>query len=294
MNKVLHVPTRRSALIAIGATCWVGTRSGSLRAQTSAAPLPVGDIVQRNIAARGGAAAWRAVRTLSMSGMMDAGQSSPDARRLVEETRSAPGRPRKRLHPELTKTDTELPHTIRLPYLVEFRRPHQMRVELKVKDATAVQVYDGAMGWKVRPFVGRREVEPFSAEELKLALNQQEIDGPLIDHAAKGTKVDYAGKEIVEGRETYKLKLTLKSGDTMNLWIDARTFLDVRLSLPRGSGGRQHWVVTTMRDFRSIDGLMLPFRLEDQILGSPTIQRIDVQQVAVNPSLADSRFAKPA
>ncbi len=35
--------------------------------------LPVGQIVDRNIAARGGLAAWRAVNGLSISGEMDAG-----------------------------------------------------------------------------------------------------------------------------------------------------------------------------------------------------------------------------
>jgi outer membrane lipoprotein-sorting protein len=293
MNSHTRIESRRSALLAIGAGCWSGMTSLSVLAQTKAAPLPVAEIVQRNIAARGGAGAWRAVRTLSMSGLMDAGRRSPDASKLVEETRSAPGKPRKRLHPELTKAEAQAATVIRLPYLIEFRRPHQMRVELKVKDATAVQVYDGTAGWKVRPFVGRREVEPYSAYELKLAANQQEFEGPLIDYAAKGTKVESAGSDVVDGRETYKLKLTLKTGNVMDMWIDAQTFLDVKLSIPRAIGGKQHSVVTFMRDFRKVDGLMLPFQLEDQILGNPTIQRIDIQQVAVNPTLADSRFAKP-
>ena len=48
-----------------------------------------------------------------------------------------------------------------------------------------------------------------------------------------------------------------------------------------------------MRDYRKVNGLMLPFQLEDQILGNPTVQRIDIQQVAVNPPLSDARFAKP-
>ena len=210
--------SRRRALLAIGAACWSGSTSLTASAQSRAAPLSVAEIVQRNVAARGGAGAWRAVRTLSMSGMMDAGRRSADARKLVEETRSAPGKPRRRLHPELTKAEVQPDTVIRLPYLIEFRRPRQMRVELKVKDATAIQVYDGKAGWKVRPYVGRHEVEPYSAYELKLAASQQEFDGPLIDYAAKGTKVEAAGTELVDGRDAYKLKLTLKTGVVLNVW----------------------------------------------------------------------------
>ena len=47
--------------------------------------------------------------------------------------------------------------------------------------------------------------------------------GPLIDHAAKVTTVELLGAEPVEGKNAYKLRLTLKSGDQHSLWIDAAT-----------------------------------------------------------------------
>ena len=73
-----------------------------------------------------------------------------------------------------------------------------MRVELVFANDTAVQVYDGANGWKLRPFLGRRQVEPYSPEELKAASFESDVDGPLVDYAAKGNKVDLEGVE--EGR----------------------------------------------------------------------------------------------
>jgi len=36
--------------------------------------------------------------------------------------------------------------------------------------------------------------------------------GFLVDYAAKGTQIELAGMEKVENRDTYKLKLTMKSG----------------------------------------------------------------------------------
>ena len=59
-------------------------------------------------------------------------------------------------------------------------------------------------------------------------------------------------------------------------------------------GSREHTILTTMRDFRKIGAILLPFQLEDRVAGSGIVQRIDIEQVSVNPVLADSRFTKPA
>ena len=56
-----------------------------------------------------------------------------------------------------------------LPFVLEKKRPRKTRVELAFKNDTAVQVYDGVNGWKLRPYLGRKTVEPYSAEELKAA-----------------------------------------------------------------------------------------------------------------------------
>lgn len=42
-----------------------------------------------------------------------------------------------------------------------------MRMELQFNGQTAILVFDGANGWKLRPFLNRREVEPYSREEMK-------------------------------------------------------------------------------------------------------------------------------
>src|SRR6476660_9927259 len=42
-------------------------------ASSSAAKLTAEQVIEKNVAARGGLQAWRAVQTLSMSGKMDAG-----------------------------------------------------------------------------------------------------------------------------------------------------------------------------------------------------------------------------
>jgi outer membrane lipoprotein-sorting protein len=227
---------------------------------TAPVDLTAAQIVERNISARGGLQAWRGVKTLSMSGKLDAGGKQK----------------------------------VQLPFVLEMERNRKTRLELQFNGQTAVQVYDGTNGWKLRPFLNRRDVEPYTPDELKAASMQADIDGPLVDYVAKGTKVQLEGIQSVEGHDAFNLKLTLKSGQVQHIWVDAQTFLDVKIEgTPRRLDGRFHPVATYLRDYRSVNGLMIPHVNETAVDGVKQTQKIIVEKVIVNPKLEDSRFSRP-
>jgi hypothetical protein len=157
-----------------------------------------------------------------------------------------------------------------------------------------VQVYDGTQGWKKRPFLNRDDVEPFTEAETKSEQGKAELDGPLVDYASKGTKVELAGVEPVEGHDAYQLKLTTRSGTVQHVWIDAASFLDVKVEgIPRRMDGKMHNVYIYQRDFRSVQGLMIPFVLETAVEGYPGTHKMLIEKALVNAKLDDSRFVKP-
>jgi hypothetical protein len=229
---------------------------------TAAAPanLSVEQIVEKNIAARGGLAAWNAVHTLTTEGQLDAG-----------------GKP---------------PH--QLPYVMKQKRPHKTRLEILFKDQTSVQVYDGSQGWKVRPFLNRDDAEPLTPAEAKIAAAAEELDGPLVDYAAKGTRIALAGTEAVEGHPAYKLKLALKNGAQRNLWIDAGSFLEVKMDgEPRKLDAKLHNVAIYFRDYRPEHGLNIPHRQDTVVEGVKEPYKMTVTKLAVNEAMDDALFEKP-
>jgi outer membrane lipoprotein-sorting protein len=116
---------------------------------------------------------------------------------------------------------------------------------------------------------------------------------PAVGTVAKGTKVELERIEKVENHDTYKLKLTLKSGQVQNVWVDAQTFLEVKIEgTPRRLDGKYHAVATYFRDYRSVDRLMLPYVLETAVDGVKQMEKIQIESIAVNPKVSDSRFAK--
>lgn len=251
----------------------------------SAAPakLTVAEIVDKNIAARGGLEKWRAVQTLSWSGKLDAGGGNEPALNM-----KIPGRP-----PAPPPSDKPVAQA-QLPFVLEMKRGRKSRLEVVFNGETAVQVYDGTHGWKLRPFLNRHEVEPFTPAELEIAASQSDLDGQLVDYAAKGTKVELEGVEQVEGRDTYKLRLTLRNQRVLHDWIDAQTFLDVKIDgTPRKLDGKPHEVSIFMRDYRSVNGLQIPHVLETVVKGVKRTEKIEIERVVVNPRLDESRFTKP-
>jgi hypothetical protein len=262
------VPPGKSATAGKPAQAGKGTPAGRVVAPAAAPEAPVtpvtnisaAQIVEKNVAARGGLAAWTAVSSMTMAGELDAG-----------------GDP-----------------NVMLPFVMTMKRPHKSRLEIRFQDQAGVQVYDGTRGWKVRPWLNRNEVEAYTPAEAKAAAAAFELDGPLVDYAKKGTKVELVGAQAVEGKNAYKLKLTFKDGIQRHLWVDAASFLEVKIEgEPRKMDGRLRNVAVYYRDYKTEKGLTVPRVFETVVDGVKQSHNIRIQSVAFNPPLNDSLFAKP-
>lgn len=55
-----------------------------------------------------------------------------------------------------------------------------------------------------------------------------DIAGPLVDYIAKGNKAELQGKETIDGKEAYKVKLTLATGKDVTYYFDTKTNLLVQ------------------------------------------------------------------
>jgi cytochrome oxidase Cu insertion factor (SCO1/SenC/PrrC family) len=248
-------------------------------------------IADRNAKARGGLDAWRAVKTMSMTGKLDVGVPRDPARLAKDyQARNAAGPRAKAMGLPALHADKPL----QVPFLMELARPRKSRFEIQFQGATAVQVYDGEQGWKLRPFLGRNEVEPYSDEELATASQQDQLDGILLDYTAKGSRLERAGTEKVEGRDADKIKVTLANGQIRNVWVDQQSGLEVKLDGTRRLDGKSHAMWTFFRDYRKVEGLMIPHVLETVVDGVNGSEKIVIDTVAINPLLTAPRFEKPS
>jgi outer membrane lipoprotein-sorting protein len=244
----------RSAVVALLAVALTG------RAAAEAA-LTAEQIVEKNVAARGGLEAWRKIETMAWLGRV--------------ETPSVPGGS--------------------MPFILEFRRPNKTRFSVDPQGQPGMRIFDGSNGWKVRPTRdGSPDVQPYTAEELKAAGDGAGLDGPLIDYRAKGIDIALEGQESVDGQPAYRLLVKLPSGSRQHVWVDAQTFLDVRADREAvDKQGRPGIVWTAYRNYQTVGGLQVPMTIERSAAAGKVTDRMVIDRVVLNPDIDAQAFAKP-
>ncbi len=216
------------------------------------------EIIAKNIEARGGKDKIKAVQSIRMTGKIAMGQG------------------------------------MEAPILMEVARPNKLRMEFTMQGMTGIQAYDGKTGWSVMPFMGKKDAETMSAEEIKQTEDQADLDGMLVDYKEKGHQIEYVGKEDVEGTPAHKLKVTKKNGDVVNVYIDAESYMDIKEAGKVNVRGQEIENEVTFGDFKPVEGVIYPFSMEQKPKGAPAGTMITISKIEVNPALDASRFSMPA
>ena len=216
------------------------------------------ELVAKNIEAKGGAEALRALQSLKFTGKM-----------VVNEGQ------------------------LQLAYAETKKRTDEVRAEITLQGMTAVQAYDGKEGWKISPFQGRKDPEKMSADDVKPLIEDAEIDGPLIDWKTKGSTLEYLGREDVDGTSAYKIKVVRKNGDVNFVYLDPDHFLEIRILTQRVRHGAQEETETDIGDYEKIGGVFVPFSIEAGHKGDPDKQKIVIEKAEANVPVDDAIFHFP-
>jgi outer membrane lipoprotein-sorting protein len=217
------------------------------------------DVIQKNIAARGGLDKIKAINSIRMSGKALVGPGIP------------------------------------APITISVARPGHLRFELQVQGKSFIQAYDGAEGWTVNPFSGSSDAQKMSADELKEVQDQADmLEGPLVDYKTKGHAVELLGKEDFEGTEVYKLKLTKKNGDIAYIFIDASSHLELKETGKRKTpDGNEIEVESIAGDYKAVGGVLFAHSIEAKANGQTQFQAT-FDKVEINPTIEASFFKMPA
>jgi outer membrane lipoprotein-sorting protein len=186
------------------------------------------------------------------------------------------------------------PQGMEIPITMEYKEPDKLRTEATVQGMTMIQALNGKEGWMVAPFMGKKDPEKMSDEDVKRATEQLDSFDMLTKYKEKGHTVEYVGKEDLEGTPAYKLKLTKKNGDVSYLYLDAESYLLVKVSGKTKIQGQELESETSMGDYKTVDGVLYPHSIESQAKGMPGKMVMTFSKIEVNPSLDDSRFTMPA
>ena len=183
------------------------------------------ELVAKNIEAKGGIAKIKAIKTLRMTGRLQQG----DFTAVVGQ---------------------------------EAKAPDLLRLTFTIQNMTQVQAYDGAVGWQISPFAGRKDPELLGEDDMRDLVEQADFYGPLIEYREKGHTIEYLGHDSVDGDDAYRLKVTLKNGDIVYYDLDPDTYLEIRTETQQFIRGSVRERVTDLGSYKLVNGVYLPFSIE--------------------------------
>jgi len=177
----------------------------------------------------------------------------------------------------------------------ENMRPNLVRETFSVQGMTAVQAYDGATGWQIQPFGGKKDPQLMGDDDIRDLLIDSDFDGPLVNYKEKGNVVEYLGHDTVDGDDALRLKVTLKNGDVIYYYLDPDTYLEIRSETQEFIRGSVRENTTDLGSYKQVSGVYFPFSIASGPKSDPSQwQHTTIEKIEVNVPLDNSGFAVPA
>jgi outer membrane lipoprotein-sorting protein len=175
----------------------------------------------------------------------------------------------------------------------ENKRPDKVREEFIIQGLAQIQAYDGKTGWQISPFGGRKDPELLSQDDLKSLVVDADVDGPLIDYKEMGHKAELVGHDSMEGTDCFKIKLSMKNGDIRYYYLDADSYLELKIEIQTTIRGALQESELYFGDYEQVNGVYYPFAIQQAQKGSSSRFDISVVKIEQNVPLEDTRFSMP-
>jgi len=231
---------------------------GTMHVQAHAPAQSAEELVARNLMARGGADRLRAVQSLRIM-----------ARVL------------------LPTAGLEFPAVI-----TTTKRPTRFYQESTIRGQKVIAGFDGEKGWIVNPLMGGLAPQEIAGSRLEMLKRQLDIEGPLVDYKAKGTVVEVAGHDTIEGKAVTKLKVVPKDGLVEYFYVDDDTGLETKTVKQIKDGDAITTLETRYSNYQPVNGVMLPYTVEQKAAGQ--VLQFTIERVELSPPVDDTLFKMPA
>ena len=168
-----------------------------------------------------------------------------------------------------------------------------MRTEMTVMGQKIITVMTRDTGWMVNPMMGNSDPQPLPSDQIKQSASRMDLRGQLMDYANKGFTATLLGKEAVDGKDNYKIKLTKKGQQDFTFFIDASTYLISKIQTNVQAAGQSMNTDIVMSDYRKTpDGYSFPFSTSVNINPGGEIKST-ISKLTVNPTVNPAVFQKP-
>jgi hypothetical protein len=154
-----------------------------------------------------------------------------------------------------------------------------VRVDAEFQGQKIIDITTPTKGWSQNPFGGRSSLEPISAEELQQKLDELDIQDEFVEYAAKGSTVEFLGKDEEDGNEFYKIRMVTKTKNETVYFFDVNTSLIYKEEKTVKQQGQEIKLISKYLDYKTVPfGIKVPHKW-DQMGQIFVIDKLDVNPV---------------
>jgi hypothetical protein len=212
-------------------------------------------VVQHHISFIGGERAWKKIHTLKMTGEYDYGG-------------------------------------MKFPFTSYQQAPDRYKFMVTLNGKYYAQGFDGKGGWKIDMFKNETTPTLLTGNAALQMANEAdvELESPFLRYQKKGHQVFLEGRDTVEGKLCYKIKLLKKNGDTEWYSIDTSSYeIRKKTSVSKNIEMEGAILNTFYHDYRNVSGVKIPFMTQSETNGQKILV-VTIANVEANISIDEKEF----
>ncbi|HLD53200.1 MAG TPA: hypothetical protein VJA82_07850 [Sediminibacterium sp.] len=192
----------------------------SLSAQTA------DDVINKYVAAIGGAEKWSKIQSLKVEGQIEV-------------------------------------QGLAIPFTMQAVHMKGMRVDAEFQGNVIIDITTPTKGWSQNPLMGKSSLEAITADELKSKLDELDVQDEFVNYKEKGSTVEFLGKEEEEGTSYNKVKLTTKNGNEKTYYFDLTTNLIYKEETTIKQQGQEMKQAVKYLDYKTLEnGIKMAFKTD--------------------------------
>jgi outer membrane lipoprotein-sorting protein len=165
--------------------------------------------------------------------------------------------------------------------------------EVDLAGQKMIQCFTDQGGWGINPMMGQTAPEVMPADQLKSGKAQLDAGGPLFNYATKGNTIELSGKEALNGKDAFKLKLKTKDSVESFIWIDAATWYIVKSNVKTKMGTEDVETTIAFSNYKKTDfGYVLPTTTE-VTMPQGVVLNITSKKTEINKEMDMKLFEMP-
>lgn len=217
--------------------------------------VTVEEVIAKHVEARGGRRAWDEVRTMKLTGQLQAFSEVA-------------------------------------PFTLHRKRDFKYYMDQVQNGRKVVTGFDGQSAWWDNHWRSPGAAPIDAGPDLDALMREVDFATSLFDYGERGFKVELIGETEIEGLPAIGIKLT-RDDDSVDTWyLDPKTYLELARESPGSDFGRPMPTRTFFDDFREVGGVMIPHYVEGQWYTRDRI--MTVENVELNLDIDDALFRIPA